>query len=107
MLEDWVFVHSICHFEDDSIDLFEAAERVDWTSISLRGLEEILGSRVLSLVRVLSWTTPSSARGWRISKLSIRALGMLLLHMSVKCGIRKICFVAVLAFEVSTSVIVL
>ena len=107
MLEDWVFVHSICHFKDDSIDLFKAAERVDWASISLRSLEEILGSRVLSLVRVLSWTTPSSARGWRISKLSIRALGMLLLHMSVKCGIRKICFVAVLAFEVSTSVIVL
>jgi hypothetical protein len=107
VLEDWVFVHSICHFEDNSVDLFETAERVNWTSISFGGLEEIFSSGVLSLIRVLSWTTPSSPRGWRIPKLSIRTLGMLLLHMSVKCGIREICFVAVLAFEVSASVIVL
>ena len=107
MLEDWVLVHSIGHLENDSVYLLEAAQRVYWTSVSLGSLEEVLGPWVLSLVWVLSWTTPSSARSWRISQFAIRTFGMLLLHMSVKCGIGKICFVAVLAFEVSSSVVVL
>lgn len=107
VLEDWVLIHVVGHLEDYSINLLEAAKRVHWTSISLRGLEEVLSSWVLPLVRVLSWTTSSSARCWRIPQLSVWSLGMLLLHMSIKCGIGKICFVTVLAFKVSASVVVL
>ena len=107
MLEDRVLIHTVGHLEDYSVHLLEAAEGIDWASVSFGSLEEILGSRVLPLVRILSWATSTSSGSWRISQLSIWALGMLLLHMGVKCGIRKICFVTVLALEVSASVVVL
>ena len=73
MLEDRVLIHSICNLEDDSVDLFEAAEGVDWTAVSLRSLEEILRPRVFPLVWVLSWTTSASARGGRISQFAVWA----------------------------------
>jgi hypothetical protein len=61
----------------------------------------------LSLIRVLSWSASSSATSWWVSQFSIGTLGMFLLHMSVKCGIGQVSFVAVLTLEVSPSVVVL
>ena len=93
--------------EDDGVDLLEAAKWVNWATISLGSLEKVFSPWVLSLIWVLSWSASSSATGWRVSQFSIRALGMFLLHMSVKCGIGQVSFVAVLAFKVSSSVVVL
>ena len=87
VLEDWVVVHAGSVLENYSVHLLEAAEGVDWPAISLWGLEEVLCTRVLPLIRVLSWTASSSARSWRVPQLSVGTLGMLLLHVSVKCGI--------------------
>lgn len=53
--------------EDDEVDVFEAAQRVHWTTFPFRSLEEVLSSGVHSLIRVLSGTTSSSAASWRVS----------------------------------------
>ena len=87
VLEDWVVVHAGGVLENYSVHLLEAAEGVDWPAISLRSLEEVLCTRVLPLVWVLSWTASSSAGSWWVPQLSVGTLGMLLLHVSVKCGI--------------------
>jgi len=93
--------------KDKAEYFFEAAERVNWSSFSFRSLEEIFGSWVKSLVRILSWSTSTSSAGWWISELSVRALGVLLLHMSVQSWIRQIGLVAVFALEVSAHIIIL
>ena len=102
VLVDWVVIHTlfertsrgwreggirIWHLENDAVHFLKAAKRVDWTSISLRGLKEVFSPGILSLVWILSWSASSSTTCWRVSQFSIRTLGMLLLHMSVKCGI--------------------
>ena len=121
MLVNWIIIHAlfkwpgrnrweggiwIGHLENDIVNFFEAAEWVYWTSISFRSLEEIFSSGILPLIRILSWSTSSSATCWRVSQFTIRTLGMLLLHMSVKCGIRQVGFVAVLTLEISSGVVV-
>lgn len=125
MFEDWIAVHVallavlgtrltcsllqlllLLILEYGVVDFLEAAKRINWTTFSLRSLEEILGSWVQSLVGVLSWSSSASSASWRVSLLSVWALGVLLLHMCIKSGIREIGLIAIFAFEVSSSVVV-
>lgn len=49
---------------------------------------------------ILSWSSTTSARGWRVADFSIRAFGMFLLHVRVKSGIREVGFIAIFALVV-------
>lgn len=92
--------------EYDDVHFLEAAERVDGAAISLRSLKEVLSPWVQSLIRVLSWSTPTSAARGRISQLAIWPFGVLLLHVCVEGWVREISFLAVLALEVSSLIVV-
>ena len=93
--------------EDRHVDFVEAAKGIDRAAVPFWSLEEVLSSRVQPLVRILSRSSSSPATCWRITQLSIWSLGVLLLHVSVKCRIREIRFLTVLALEVPSLVIVL
>ena len=93
--------------KNSHVHLLEAAKWVNGTAVSLWSLEEVLSSRVQSLVRVLSGAAPASATRWRISELAIRPLRVLLLHVSVERGVRQVRLLAVLALEVPALVVVL
>lgn len=47
--------------EDDEEDLLKAAKWIHWSSVTLRGLEEVLCSRVSPLIGILSRSTPAAA----------------------------------------------
>lgn len=101
-----VLIHELMR-ENGHEHFLEATKRVDWATLPLRSLEEILSPWVQSLVWIFSWPASSSATCGRVSQLPIRSFGMLLLHMSIKSGIRQVGLVAILAFEVPPIVVVL
>lgn len=84
VLKDWVTVHLLfellvrgllrVELEDGKEDVFEATERIYWTAITLRSLEEVLCSWVCPLIGILSGSTPATARCWRVPELTIRSL---------------------------------
>ena len=92
--------------EDSEVDLFEAAERVDGTAFTLRILEEVLRARIHPLVGVLSWASTTAAARGRVAQLAVGALRVFLLHMSVKGWVRQVSLLAVLAFKVTTHIVV-
>ena len=73
--------------KDLHIDLLEADQGVNRASLSLGGLEEIFCPWIEPLVWVFSWPASAPAAGWGVSELAIGSLRVLLLHVSVKCGI--------------------
>lgn len=93
--------------ENRNVHLLEAAERVHRATISFRSLEEILSSRVESLVRVFPWATTTSSTRRGISQFTVRSFRVFLLHMCVESRVRKICLLAVLALKVSSLIVVL
>jgi hypothetical protein len=116
VLEDGVLVHVFLQLsgiellrirKDGAVDLLEAAERIDWSTFAFRSLKEIFSPWVKSLIWVLSWSASSSAACWWVSELSIGTFGVLLLHVSVKRGVRKIGLVTIFALEISSRVVVL
>ena len=74
--------------EDNEVYFLVARKRIHWATVPFRSFEEVLSSRVHSLVRVLPWPTSASATSWRVSELAIRAFRVFLLHMSVQGRIR-------------------
>ena len=69
--------------EDGLEDLLKATKNIHTSSLSFRGLEEVLSSWIKSLVRILSWSSSASSASWWISELTIWSLGVLLLHVSI------------------------
>lgn len=115
MLKNWILIHVLRKlnrsylwliWEYLSINLAKASKWVNWSSFSLRCLKEVFSSWIKSLIWIFSWSTSSSATCWWITKLSIRSLGVLLLHMGVQSWIWKISLITVFAFEVSSSIII-
>jgi len=97
MLENRVLLHALFELgwlgllavgKNGVVDFLKAAQRVDGTAFTLGCLEEVLGSGVESLVRVLSRSSSSSAGGRRVSELPVGPLGVLLLHMRIESGVR-------------------
>lgn len=79
--------HLLLLRENLSVDVLKAAQWVYRSTLTLWGLEEILSPWVKPLIRILSWSTSSSAACRRVSLFTIWSLGVLLLHMCVKSGI--------------------
>ena len=116
MFVDWILIHVLDQLswrcrglirENLIVDFVKTSECVNWSTFSLRSLEEIFSPWIKSLVWILSWPSSSSSTRWWIPQLSVRPLRVLLLHMSVESGVGQVSFVAVLAFEVSALVVVL
>jgi len=96
--------------------LSEASRAVERRALAVLGLEVIVVLRVASLeslaklkesAYILSRTTSASARRGRVVDGAVGALAVLLLHVRVESGIRKVGFVAVLALVVAALHVVL
>lgn len=107
VLHELVVVELLAEREDGREYLLEAAQGVYWSSFSFGCLEEVFGPWVQTLVWIFSRSSSAAAASGRVSKLAIRTLRMLLLHMSVERGVRKISLVAVFTLEVSTGIVIL
>ena len=93
--------------EDSHVNFLEAAEWIHWTTVSLWSLEEVFSSGIQPLIRILSGPASTTATSRRIAHLAIGPLGVLLLHVGVERGIRKIGLFAVLALKISPLIVIL